>query len=157
MLAHTDIGEKRILRRLFREGLTAHLVATPVFAVPLSFSHVTVTFFRDAQFWQATHLAQLGLKVMGIILLSVLFALLLSYFWFGLRSLISFVYREFCAYIAAAKRIPPAYLEDGRKLAPQLLVHEIPLSPYLFIRAGPRSPKNGPIVLFQRASLRVAP
>ncbi len=157
MLAHTDIGEKRILRRLFREGMMAYRVATPVFAVPLILSHVTVTYFRDAQFWQATHLAQLGLKVMGIILLSVLFALLLSYFWFGLRSLISFVYREFCAYVAAAKRVTPAYLEDKRKLAPKLLIHEIPLSPYLFIRAGPRSPKNGPIALFQRASLRVAP
>lgn len=157
MLAHTDIGEKRILRRLFREGMTAYLVATPVFAVPLLFSHVTVTYFQDDQFWQIPHLAQLGLKVMGIVLLSALFALLFSYFWFGLRSLISFVYREFCAYVAAAKRVAPAYLEDKRKLAPKLLIHEIPLSPYLFIRAGPRSPKNGPIALFQRASLRVAP
>lgn len=157
MFARTDIGENRILRHLYRKATTTLLVGTPFVAVPLILSYATIIFFANRAFWHWSNLGSLTFQVLSLALLSTAFAWVLSHLWFFIRFFISLGYRELCAFFAAAKRVPPAYLEDGRAQVRQLLFHIIALPPDLFIRAGPRSPKQSPFTLFQRAAFLVAP
>jgi len=157
MFARTDIGERRILQDIYRKTPTVLRVVTPFVAVPLILGYIALVLLTYPTFWQWSNLGSLIFQIIYLVCFSITLVWVLARAWFFIRLFISLVYQGLCAFFAAANRVPPAYLEDKRPRVRQLLFHLVVLSPDILIRAGPRSPKQSPFTLFQRAAFLVAP